>query len=282
MKWLPKILVIFLIVPLSFTTTGCQRTENPLGRKTTHLFPPSYLQKQAASAYAGEKKKNPQSENAQQQALVQRVGQRLIVIAKRDYPRHCQDFNWEVNLFEKPKIVNAYCMPGGKIAFYTGIMPICKNEAGVAAVMGHEISHALLRHGSERVTRSLGVNALVIGAALGVGSSKMQDKNKKKMMAAIGLGSQVGLILPFSRKHESESDRMGLELMAKAGYDPSEAPEIWVRMSKKSGGQAPPEFLSTHPSNQTRIAELTALQPGAQAHYRRAPTKYGKGQTMRF
>jgi predicted Zn-dependent protease len=187
-----------------------------------------------------------------------------------------------VNLFEQPKTVNAYCMPGGKIAFYTGIMPICLNEAGVAAVMGHEISHALLRHGSERVTRSLGVNALVIGATLGIGGSKMQEKNKKAVMAAIGLGSQVGLILPFSRNHESEADRMGLELMAKAGYEPAEAPEIWVRMSKKSGGQAPPEFLSTHPSNQTRIAELTALQPGAQAHYRKSPNKYGKGQTMRF
>ncbi|MDA0838792.1 MAG: M48 family metallopeptidase [Planctomycetota bacterium] len=282
MKWLPKFLIVFLLVPLSISITGCQRTENPLGRKTTHVFSPSYLHKQADAAYADEKKKNPQSANVVQQALVQRVGQRLIAIAKRDYPQHCQGFNWEVNLFEKPKIVNAYCMPGGKIAFYTGILPICRNEAGVAAVMGHEICHALLRHGSERVTRSMVVNALVIGAAIGLGSSKMQENNRKAVMAAIGLGSQVGLILPFSRNHESEADRMGLELMAKAGYEPAEAPEIWVRMSKQSGGQAPPEFLSTHPSNQSRIAELTSLQPGAQAHYKVAPNKYGKGEDMRF
>ena len=282
MNWLRKTIFILLLIPLVFTPASCSRGPNLLGRKTMHLFPPGYLQQQAGAAYQQEKKSNPRSKNAEHERIVKRVGERLIAVAKRDYAQTCEGFEWEVNLFDKPKTVNAYCMPGGKIAFYTGILPICKNEAGIAAVMGHEVVHALLRHGSERITRQLGVSAIVTGAALGIGSSKMKDRNKQILMAGLGLGSQVGLILPFSRKHERESDHLGVILMAKAGYDPSEAPEIWVRMADKSGGQAPPEFMSTHPSHGRRIADLTAMQPEAQDWYSQAKVKYGKGAVLRF
>jgi len=279
MKWLHKVLCVVLLVSFVVTPTSCSRPTNLLGRKTTHLLPPGYLQKQAASAYEQQKKKFPQCKNAQNDQTVKRVAKRLIEIAEKDYPQHCEGFEWEVNCFEAPEVVNAYAMPGGKIGFYTGILPICKNEAGVAAVMGHEVSHALLRHGSERVTRNLVVSGGVLGLALGLGQSKMTDRNKQIVLAGIGLGSQVGLLLPFSRKHESEADKLGLFILAKAGYDPSEAPEIWVRMSEKSKGQ-PPEFLSTHPSHGRRIADLTALQPEGQALYKKAPRQYGKGKAL--
>ena len=273
------ILVIGLLIP----NFSCAiREPNLVGRKSTRFFPESFLIAQAQAAYAGEKKRNPASKNAQHNRIVQRVGDRLITIAQRDYPQNCRGFKWEVKLFDRPKTVNAYCMPGGKIAFYTGILPICKTEAGVAAVMGHEISHALLNHGNERISRQLGVTGLMIGALYGLNRTKTDDRTRQIIMAGLGLGSQVGLMLPFGRKQESESDRLGLFILAKAGYDPSEAPEIWVRMGKKSKGQQPFEFLSTHPSHGSRIADLTALQPQAQELYHASKTKYKKGDMLRF
>jgi len=279
MKWLHKVLCVVLLVSFVVTPTSCSRPTNVLGRKTTHLLPPGYLQKQAAGAYEQQKKEYPQCKNAQNDAIVKRVAQRLIEVAERDYPQYCEGFEWEVNCFEAPAVVNAYAMPGGKIGFYTGILPVCKNEAGVAAVMGHEVSHALLRHGSERVTRQLGVSAIMLGSAIGLGKSSMTDRNKQIILTCLGVTTQLGAILPFSRKHETEADKLGLFILAKAGYDPSEAPEIWVRMSEMSKGQ-PPEFLSTHPSHGRRIAELTALQPEAQAFYQNSAKRYAKGEAL--
>jgi predicted Zn-dependent protease len=154
-------------------------------------------------------------------------------------------------------------MPGGKIVFYTGILTICKDDAGIAAVMGHEVAHALANHGQQRMSAGLLQQVGAIGTQIAVGNQS--EQTQALAMQAYGAGSQIGGMLPFSRAHESEADMIGLTLMAIAGYDPINAVKVWERMSAQSGGQAPPEILSTHPSNQTRINELTALLPQAKA-----------------
>ncbi|MFT5754522.1 MAG: putative Zn-dependent protease, partial [Flavobacterium sp.] len=173
---------------------------------------------------------------------------------------YLKDYQWEYNLVED-SAVNAWCMPGGKIVFYTGILPICKDDAGIAAVMGHEVAHALANHGQQRMSAGLLQQVGQVGTAVLVGNKSAETQ--ALVMQAYGVGSQVGGMLPFSRSHESEADMIGLTLMAIAGYEPMNAVYVWERMSANSNGSAPPEFLSTHPSNQTRIRELTALVPEA-------------------
>ena len=175
-------------------------------------------------------------------------------------------FEWEFILIEDEKTPNAWCMPGGKVAFYTGILPYTKDDTGVAVVMGHEVAHALAQHGNERMSQGLLVN--LGGATLAKALETKPEMTRNLWLGAFGLGTQVGVLLPYSRKHESEADRIGLILMAKAGYDPNQAVAFWERMSQ-SGGQAPPEFLSTHPANATRIADLKKHLPEAMTHYRR-------------
>ena len=175
-------------------------------------------------------------------------------------------FAWEFNLIDDPKMVNAWCMPGGKVAFYTGIMPICKDEEGVAVVMGHEVAHAIANHGRERMSQQmiaqygLGTLSALMGQNPGAG--------KELLMQAVGAGAGVGM-LKFSREHESEADHMGLIFMAMAGYDPNAAPKFWERMSAQGGGQEPPEFISTHPSHSTRIKDLQKWIPEAMKHYKK-------------
>ena len=169
-------------------------------------------------------------------------------------------YQWEFNLIED-KTVNAWCMPGGKVVFYTGILPICANEDGIAAVMGHEVAHAFAKHGQERMSQG----QLQAAGGLLVALGTRNDKNAEMWNMAYGLGTQVGVMLPFSRAHETEADKLGLVFMIMAGYNGEEAAEVWVRMSQRSGakGQAPPQFLSTHPSNQSRIETLRAYLPEA-------------------
>ncbi len=176
------------------------------------------------------------------------------------YQGYLDDYKWEYNLVDD-KTVNAWCMPGGKIVFYTGILPIAKNETGVAAIMGHEVAHALANHGQQRMSAAY----LQQGIAVAGNIALQNDKNLGIYNQAYGIVTTVGGMLPFSRSHETESDRIGLYLMAVAGYNPDEAAELWKRMKANSNGQAPPEFLSTHPSNDTRIANLQALAPKAKA-----------------
>lgn len=152
-------------------------------------------------------------------------------------------------------------MPGGKIVFYTGILPIAKNVDGIAAIMGHEVAHALLDHGGQRMTLSLAQQGLSLVALKT--TENQPEKKRKAIMTAYGIGSTVGAVLPFSRKHETEADRIGLELMAIAGFNPEEAPKLWERMQAVSGGKTQPEILSTHPSNQRRINDLTQWIPEA-------------------
>jgi predicted Zn-dependent protease len=170
-------------------------------------------------------------------------------------------FEWEVGVIESSE-VNAFCLPGGKIAVYTGIIPVARNEHALAAIMGHEIAHALLRHGAERMAQQKLVQIGQMAASVSIG--EMDPRQQQMVMAALGAGARYGLMLPFSRDHESEADRVGLMLTAAACYDPREAIGLWERMAEAGGG-APPEFMSTHPSSGTRIQQLEAWMPEALA-----------------
>ena len=169
-------------------------------------------------------------------------------------------FDWDVSVIQSEQ-ANAFCLPGGKIAVYTGIIPIAQNQDALAAIMGHEIAHALLRHSGERMAQQ---KLVQLGSmAAGVAVSDMDPQQQRAVMAVMGAGAQYGVLLPFSRDHESEADEVGLMLAAAACYDPREAVGLWERMGQASGGQAPPEFMSTHPSGSTRIAHLQSLMPKA-------------------
>ncbi|MCB0451223.1 MAG: M48 family metallopeptidase, partial [Confluentibacter sp.] len=176
------------------------------------------------------------------------------------YQGYLKDYAWEYNLVND-KTVNAWCMPGGKIVVYTGILPIAQNETGLAIIMGHEVAHALANHGQQRMSASM----LQQIGAVGLNVALQNDKNIGLYNQAYGITTSVGGMLPFSRSHETEADQIGIYLAAIAGYDPYEASKLWERMDAQSGGQAPPEFLSTHPSNQSRIDNLKALAPKAAA-----------------
>lgn len=169
------------------------------------------------------------------------------------------NYRWEFNLIED-KAVNAWCLPGGKVVFYTGILPICDNSDGIAAVMGHEIAHAFAKHGQERMTTSYGQQ--LGGVAVAIGTSNQDEDTRLLWNSIYGVGSTVGM-LAYSRTHESEADKLGMVFMIMAGYDPKEAINVWIRMSQRADGNSPPEFFSTHPSHETRIADLKAFLPNA-------------------
>ena len=204
---------------------------------------------------------------------VQRLGNDIVVAAERylnanGYQGFMNDFKWEFNLVDDDQ-ANAFAMPGGKVVVYSGILDEAKNTNGLATVMAHEIAHALADHGAQRMSAA---QLQQLGAVAGsVAVSGRSQQTQQIFAQAYGLGSTVGVMLPFSRGHEAEADRIGLTLMAIAGYDPREAPELWKRMQANSSGQAPPEFLSTHPSTQTRINNLTQWAPEAIAEAK----KYG-------
>ncbi|MGH7163758.1 MAG: M48 family metallopeptidase [Planctomycetota bacterium] len=187
---------------------------------------------------------------------VRRVGKAIAAQAGKP------DYQWEFRVIDDPKTVNAWCLPGGKIAFYTGIYPICEDENGMAIVMGHEVSHALLRHGGERVSQNIAVQGGLAATAVVARNSEHRDV----ALAALGAGAAVGFLLPYSRKHESEADKFGLMLAARAGYDPEAAIRVWQNMAKLGGGR-PPEFLSTHPDPLRRIEDMRAWMPEARALY---------------
>jgi metalloendopeptidase OMA1, mitochondrial len=187
--------------------------------------------------------------------MVRTVGERIAAAANKP------DYRWEFRVINEPETVNAFCVPGGKVAVYTGIFPIARDEAGLAVVLGHEVAHALLRHAGERMSQ-----AEVLGAGMALaGASGISPQ----ILQALGLGASVGLILPFSRSQESEADHVGLILMAKAGYDPRVALEVWDRMARKEKG-APPAFLSTHPGYETRVQQLRSFMPEALSYYQPA------------
>lgn len=198
---------------------------------------------------------------------VESVGTKIKVAAERwlnanGQTGYLNDYQWEYKLVED-KAVNAWCMPGGKIVVYSGILPITKDDTGLATVLGHEVSHALANHGQQRMSAGLLQQLGAVGTAAAIGNKSAETQ--QIAMTAYGAVTQYGGMLPFSRNHESEADRIGLILMAIAGYNPEQAVTFWERMSANSGGQAPPEFMSTHPSDATRIAQIKALIPEAKA-----------------
>ncbi len=254
------------IVALLTITLFLSCSTNPFtGSKTLALVPNSQLFPTAFAEYnqfLGENKVITGTTDAQ---MITRVGQRIAVAAERwlnanGHQGYLADYKWEYNLVDD-NTINAWCMPGGKIVFYTGILPVAENEAAIAAIMGHEVAHALANHGQQRMSAGM---LQQLGAVAGNIAIK-DDKSREAFNQYYGVGSQVGVMLPFSRSHETEADRIGLYLTAIAGYNPDEAANLWRRMAAASGGQATPEFLSTHPANQTRIDNLTALAPTAKA-----------------
>jgi metalloendopeptidase OMA1, mitochondrial len=249
--------------------SGCE-TNPYTGRSQFLMTSVSEEMKMGAQAY-DQVKSDPKmkpSQDPREIEPVKRVAAHIVEAAKRSkYAEMANQFQWEVTVIKDDKTMNAFALPGGKIAVYTGIFPVAKTEAGLAAVLGHEVTHALARHGAERMSQGQAANigVQVLGAAAGIGTGNAALG--QATMAALGAGAQVGVLLPFSRKHESEADYIGILLAADAGYDPRESVHLWERMEKMSGGGGPSEFLSTHPGHETRIEQLKTWMPEALAIY---------------
>ena len=263
-----KIISLFLITGLF---VACSKN-SITGRNQTKLLPESELQAMAVSQYQQFLSQNKVvSASANKDAeMVTRVGQRITRAVESYYKQkgisqELEGYQWEYKLVDS-KEANAWCMPGGKIVVYTGLLPITQNEAALAAVMGHEVTHAIFYHGNERMSQ--GLLQQLGGVALQVAVANQPDATQNLFMTAYGAGSQIGVLLPFSRKHELEADRYGLIWTAMAGYNPREAINLWERMEKASNGQKPPEFLSSHPSEGTRIEQLKKYMPEALKYYK--------------
>jgi predicted Zn-dependent protease len=219
------------------------------GRRQLSLVSNSEIIAESAAQYKQVLSESKLGTDAQQVEMVKRVGNKIKAAVEsymqtKGLANQLEGFNWEFNVIQDDKTVNAWCMPGGKVAFYTAILPICKDEDGVAVVMGHEVAHAIANHGRERMSQSMLQNGILtsFGAAMGQNPSQ----TGQLLLQALGVGSNIGL-LKFSRDDESEADHIGLIFLAMAGYDPTTAPKFWERMSALSGGQQPPEFLSSRP-----------------------------------
>ena len=250
---------------------GC-RTTPITQRRQLLLIPESQEVQMGVAAYDEVKTKNKISTNAKYKEVVDRVGQRLAEAAARQ--NLGKNFDWEFTVIAD-QTQNAFCLPGGKVAFYEGILPVCQNEAGVAVVMSHEISHALARHGNERMTQQLEVQGA--GKIVQLIAKRSAPDKEEVFLTAYNAGSKYLYVLPYSRKHESEADEMGIHIMSQAGYDPNEAPKFCERFASSKSGDAPREFTSTHPSDASRAAALKALLPQAVEEYQAAPTKHGVG-----
>ena len=241
------------------------------GRSQLNLVSSSELMTYSFQEYGKVLESSNLSSDVAQVNMVKNVGNRIQIAVEKymrdnDYEKHLQGFSWDFNLIENDTTVNAWCMPGGKVAFYTGIMPICQDEFGVAVVMGHEVAHAIANHGRERMSQGLALNMGLSSMDYAMGSDPTMTE--QIFMQSIGISSQLGM-LAYSRKHESESDHIGLIFMSMAGYDPHEAPKFWERMAKLSGGSSPPSWLSTHPSNEQRISDLNGHMDEALGYYKK-------------
>ena len=245
-------------VLLSLTVSSC--ATSPEGRSQLRLLPEEQINSMGVQSFEQIKKDTPESKNAKTRAYVQCIANAIIPQLEKDNDPAA----WEVRVFADDQ-ANAFALPGNKIGVYEGLLKYAVNQHQVAAVMGHELAHVLAQHGNERVSDQLAAQAGIAIAAIALGTSEVSDSNKQLVLAGLGLGVQYGVILPFSRAHESEADVIGLDLMAKSGFNPKESVKLWENMSK-AGGQAP-EFLSTHPSSTTRIKDLNARMSRAMAAY---------------
>jgi predicted Zn-dependent protease len=241
-------------------------------RQQINLIPSSSILSMSFKQYNQFLEQADLSDDEEAVRTVKRVGHRIAdaverYFGRRDEGERLKEYDWEFHLVDDDQ-VNAWAMPGGKVVVYSGILPVAESEAGLAVIMGHEVAHAIARHGNERMSQAL----LAQFGSLAL-SQAMQDQpaqTQQLWMMAYGFGAQVGLLLPYSRLHEREADHLGLIFMAMAGYDPRVAVDFWQRMAEKKGGKAPPEFLSTHPADDTRIANIKEVLPEAMKYYRRS------------
>jgi predicted Zn-dependent protease len=255
-KFIALCMTIFLFVECS--------TVPLTGRKRVNFVSDAQVLPASFAQYSNFLKENKVSNNRAMTNQVKEVGKNIAAAVDRfmranGMTEEANAYKWEFNLIED-KTVNAWCMPGGKVVFYTGIMPICANEDGVAAVMGHEVAHAFAKHGQERMSQ--GQLQQIGGIAVSLGTSGSSESSQQIWNTAFGIGSGLGM-LKFSRTHEREADRLGLVFMIMAGYEGTEAAEVWVRMSQKTTGSKGPEILSTHPTNESRIQDLKSYLPTA-------------------
>ena len=265
------VLILSLLIIFSFLMTCA---EVPIThRHSLQLLPDSELATLSLQEYDKVLKDSKLSTDRQQVEMVRRVGFKIagaaeLFLIEAGEKSQIKNLNWEFNLIEDDKTVNAWVMPGGKAAVYTGILKYTRDETGLAVVLGHEVGHAIAGHGNERMSQ--GLLAQMGSVALSVALAQNSPATRDLFMQAYGAGASVGLLLPYSRLQESEADRIGLTLMARAGYDPRQAVPFWERMSKQEGKSRPPEFLSTHPAPESRIADIKKYIPEAMAYYKSA------------
>ena len=264
-------LVGFLSVSLVLVAVWGCRTAPVSGRRQVLIMPEDREIQMGVTAYEEILAEEQVSSNRKYTEIVERVGRRIAAVAGRP------DYDWEFRVIAS-ETPNAFALPGGKVAFYEGILPVCQNEAGVAVVMSHEIAHALARHGGERMSH----NAISTGVkqVVSIGTSNRDEIQRERIMKAYGVASQYGVLLPYSRTQESEADAIGVMLMAKAGYDPAEAVRFWTRFGEMKGDAQTPEFMSTHPADERRASDLENLLPKADAEYAAAKVKYGLGEAF--
>jgi predicted Zn-dependent protease len=263
--WLPLVLAGLVFAYQYFSS---EKFVNPETGRKSHVG--MSIEQEMALGFQGYQQVLAQSEtidSGPEFEIVKRVAQQLAKVTGQAGA----NFEWAVSLIRDNK-VNAFCLPGGKIVVYTGILPVAENEAALATVMGHEMAHATSRHGAQRVLQQNLAQTAMTGVAVSIG--EMDYDQQRAIMGALGAGTQYGILMPFGRKHESEADQIGLLYMARAGYDPRESIKFWGRM-ERTGSAAPPEFLSTHPSHGTRIQQLQSWMPKALEEYERAR---GKGE----
>ncbi|WGK64564.1 M48 family metallopeptidase [Croceiramulus getboli] len=258
-KYLTLFLTLLFVVACKTSPFTGEKTLNFVSND--QLFPMAFQQYNQFLA------ENPVVTGTEESRMVKRVGENIAAAAERymtalGYPGYLKDYRWEYNLV-RDDARNAWCMPGGKIVVYTGILPITQDETGLAIVMGHELAHALANHGAQRMSAAQVQQLGAVGVAVAAGGEDAQ--RQQQVMQLYGVGSTVLGTLPFSRKHENEADKIGLTIAAIAGYNPYEGAELWRRMQEASNGQEPPQLLSTHPSTSTRIQNLQQLAPVAAA-----------------
>lgn len=268
MKYIIKIFMPILI--FTFVTISCS-TVAITGRKQLNIIPDSEMLSMSFQQYDEFIKTNKLSADANNTNMVKHAGSNIQNAVQRYFAENnmsdrLDGYKWEFNLVESPD-VNAWCMPGGKVVVYTGILQLTQDESGLAVVMGHEIAHAIAEHGNERMSQILLTQ--LGGIALSEALSSQPQQTRDLWLGVYGLGAQVGVLLPYSRTHESEADRLGLVFMAMAGYDPNIAVSFWERMAAQKQGQTPPEFLSTHPSDRTRIEDIRKNLPEAIKYFNR-------------
>jgi predicted Zn-dependent protease len=262
-------LVLGLLFVGAYLVHGCH--EGPFGRRQLITLDPKEEAQLGLQAFREVLQKSDVVVDGPIVDAVRRVGRRLADQAdnsefRKEIDLNDARFQWDFRVVRSNQ-VNAFCLPGGKVVVFTSLLPVCATEAGLATVMGHEIGHALARHGAERMAQEQLAQIGQYAAAASLGD--LDPQQQRQVIAILGAGTQFGVLLPFSRKHESEADHIGLLLMARAGYDPQEAIGLWQRMEKLGGGQVP-EFSSTHPSHERRIEQLHGWMPAAMAYYDRS------------